>query len=108
MQAGANDHGDSYMDHIFHLSDEQYDRLTAYAAQRKQTPEKLFQAWLREVTSKTKEPAPLKRKGGRAEELQNHPLLEAAGMFAVGEPGWADKHDEYLAETYMEDHANDC
>jgi hypothetical protein len=36
------------------------------------------------------------------EELQNHPLLEAAGMFAVGEPGWADKHDEYLAKIYAE------
>jgi hypothetical protein len=34
------------------------------------------------------------------EELQSHPLLEVAGMFAIGEPGWADKHDEYLAETY--------
>lgn len=40
------------------------------------------------------------------EELQNHPLLDAAGMFAVGEPGWADKHDEYLAETYVEKHDN--
>ena len=41
------------------------------------------------------------------EGLQNHILLEVAGMFAIGEPGWADKHDEYLAETYIENHAND-
>src|SRR5712692_2006624 len=105
MQAGTNDNGDSYMSHIFHLSDEQYDRLAAYAAQRKQTPEKLFQAWVREVTNKVNEPLPLvhkeqKGKEGRGEELQSHPLLDVAGMFAIGEPGWADKHDEYLAETY--------
>jgi predicted nucleic acid-binding protein len=24
-----------------------------------------------------------------------------AGMFEINEPGWADKHDEYLAETYL-------
>lgn len=106
MQAGTNDNGDRYMSHIFYLSDEQYDRLAAYAAQRKQTPEKLFQAWVREVTNKTKEPTPLNRKEGHGEELQNHPLLEVAGMFAIGEPGWADKHDEYLAETYIEKHDN--
>jgi hypothetical protein len=106
MQAGTNDNGDSYMSHIFHLSDEQYDRLAAYAAQRKQTPEKLFQAWVREVTNKTKEPVPLNRKEEYGEELQSHPLLDVAGMFAIGEPGWADKHDEYLAETYIEKHDN--
>jgi hypothetical protein len=104
MQAGTNDNGDSYMSHIFRLSDEQYDRLAAYAARRKQTPEKLFQAWVREVTNKTKEPVPLNRKEEHGEELQSHPLLDVAGMFAIGEPGWADKHDEYLAETYLEKH----
>ncbi|SRR5712691_6339643 len=107
MQAGTNDNGDSYMSHIFRLSDEQYDRLAAYAARRKQTPEKLFQAWVSEVTHKVKEPLPLVHKEQiRGEELQSHPLLEVAGMFAIGEPGWADKHDEYLAETYIEKHDN--
>lgn len=108
MQAGRNDNGDSYMSHIFRLSDEQYDRLAAYAALHKQTPEKLFQEWVREVTHKTKKSKPLTGKEEYEEDLQNHPLLKAAGMFAVGEPGWADKHDEYLAETYIEDHADDC
>lgn len=111
MRFGTNDNGDSYMSHIFQLSDEQYDRLAAHAALHKQTPEKLFQAWVKEVTDKTKEQKLLTGKEEPEEELQNHPLFKAAGMFAVGEPGWADKHDEYLAETYetyIEDHANDC
>ena len=34
-------------------------------------------------------------------ELLSGPLFQVAGMFAIGEPGWADKHDEYLAETYL-------
>ncbi|MGH2496683.1 MAG: hypothetical protein ACRDIV_18435 [Ktedonobacteraceae bacterium] len=41
------------------------------------------------------------------EEPQSHPLFEVAGMFAIGEPGWADKHDAYLAETYIENHDYD-
>jgi len=39
-------------------------------------------------------------------DLLSGPLFQVAGMFAVGEPGWADKHDEYLAETYLENHAD--
>ena len=38
-------------------------------------------------------------------ELLSGPLFQVAGMFAIDEPGWADKHDEYLAETYLENHA---
>ena len=39
-------------------------------------------------------------------DVSNSSLFRVAGMFAIGEPGWADKHDEYLAETYIEDHAS--
>lgn len=80
------------MSHLFQLSDEQYAKLAAYAAQHKQTPETLFQAWLSEVTQE--------------EDILNSPLFQIAGMFAIGEPGWADRHDEYLAEGYIEDHAD--
>ena len=41
------------------------------------------------------------------EELLNSPLFQIAGMFAIGEPGWADKHDEYLGEVHIEDHADE-
>ncbi len=74
------------MSHLFQLSDEQYAKLAAYAAQHKQTPETLFQAWLSEVTQE--------------EDILNGPLFQVAGMFAIGEPGWSDRHDEYLAEEY--------
>lgn len=29
-----------------------------------------------------------------------------AGIIAIGDPGWADRHDEYLAEGYIDDHAD--
>ncbi|MFL5661168.1 MAG: hypothetical protein ACJ8BW_07425 [Ktedonobacteraceae bacterium] len=40
------------------------------------------------------------------EELLNGPLSQVVGMFAIGESGWADRHDEYLAEIYLENHAD--
>jgi hypothetical protein len=81
--------------HIFQLSDEQYARLAAYAALQKQTPETLFQAWVNEVThsveaftsSSRKEQVGQEGQAGSEEAPQNHPLLQVAGMFAIGEPG---------------------
>ncbi len=83
------------MGHAFQTSDEQYAKLAAYAAERGQTPETLFQEWVSMITRDTEE-----------EALLNSPLFQVAGMFAIGEQGWADRHDEYLAETYLENHAD--
>jgi hypothetical protein len=100
------------MSHVFRLSDEQYAKLAAYAARQKQTPETLFEKWVNEVTHYTETSSDrIKQEGPKGrerceEEPLTHPLLKVAGMFAIGEPGWADKHDEYLAEAYVEDHAN--
>ncbi len=82
------------MSHVFQLSDEQYAKLAAYAAQHEQTPEKLFQEWVDKVTRNVDE------------ELLNDPLFQIAGMFAIGDPDLAAKHDEYLADTYRDNHAN--
>jgi len=100
------------MEHIFHISEEQYAKLAIYAARRKQTPETLFQDWIKAVARNVEQPStnvqPTNQtQHARHEEaLLTGPLFQVAGMFAIGEPGWADKHDEYLAETYLEDHAN--
>ncbi len=40
------------------------------------------------------------------EDVLNSPLSQMAGMFAIGELGWADRHDKYLAEGYIDDHAD--
>lgn len=36
-----------------------------------------------------------------SEELLSGPLFQVAGIFEIDEPGWAEKHDEYIAETYL-------
>lgn len=95
------------MSHVFQLPDEQYTKLVTYAAQQNQTPEALLQAWINEAihnlealtASHRTEQADQEGQAGREEELLNSPLFQVAGIFSIGEPGWADRHDEYLAEA---------
>jgi len=102
------------MGYTFQTSDEQYAKLAAYAAQRGQTPETLFQEWLSMIARDTEKlpsvntvkPSGKEWQTGHEEEVFSSPLLQVAGMFAIGEQGWADRHDEYLAETYLESHAD--
>src|SRR5260370_28202941 len=100
------------MGHAFQTSDEQYAKLAAYAAERGQTPETLFQEWVSMITRDTEKlpsvsgvkPTDHEHQPEREEALLNSPLFEVAGMFAIAEQGSADRPDENLPETYMEDH----
>ncbi len=102
------------IEHTFQTSDEQCTKLAAYAAQRGQTPEKLFEEWVSMITRDAEKlptvnrskPTNHERQAEEEEELFGSPLFQVAGMFAIGEQGWADRHDEYLAETFLEDHAD--
>ena len=84
------------MSHQFQLSDEEYTKLAVYAKQHKQTPEMLFKSWVNEMTHRIKEPAASSQKLQEAssEEDVNSPLFQIAGMFAIGDPGWADRHQK--------------
>ena len=42
----------------------------------------------------------------REEEVSRSSLLQVAGMFAIGDPGWTDHHDQYLTETFLESHTD--
>lgn len=103
------------MSHNFQLSDEEYTKLAVYAKQHKQTPEMLFKSWVNEMMHRVKEPTVSSQKQQMGQKLQeesneedvNSPLFQVAGMFAIGDPGWADRHDEYLAEAYLENHAEE-
>lgn len=100
------------MNHMFQISDEEYARLAAYAARYQQTPEKLFQEWVWRVTHNSETVSPSrksptqKQQEEREQRFLDSPLFQVAGTFAIGEPGWADRHDEHLAETYLENHAD--
>lgn len=96
------------MSHNFNISEEQYAQLAAYAEEYKQTPETLFQKWVSETIHKVEALQQSRRKeqtSQEEEELRNHPLLQIAGILDIGGPGWADKHDEYFAETYLDNYA---
>ncbi len=98
------------MSHMFQISDELYAKLAAYAAQQKQTPEKLFLSWVSEIAQRWEEATTsngreydhkgLTSQQEHERDIGEHPLLEIAGLFAISEPGWADRHDEYLADVY--------
>src|SRR5947209_5764684 len=100
------------MSHIFQLSDEQYAKLAAYAAQHEQTPERLFQTWVddliynleEQIPSMSREQEDQEEQEVSEEEFLNSPLFQIAGMFAWDDPGWADRIDEYLAEAYADNH----
>jgi len=103
------------MGHTFQISDEEYAKLAAYAAKQGQSPEMLFLECVRAITRDMEKiasvssgrPMVQERLAGDEEEVLNSPLFQVAGMFAIDEQGWADRHDEYLAETYLENHAED-
>lgn len=86
------------MSHTFQVSEEQYAKLMAYAAEQRETPETLFQAWVSEVIRQEAERSRLREQTNQKEQEAHEEgplnLLQIAGMFSIGEPGWADRHDE--------------
>jgi len=86
------------MSHTFQVSDEQYANIVAYTAGRDETPETLFHYWVQGKIDRIKILAPIPREQAnrKEKEYEKGPLdlLQIAGMFSIGEPGWADRHDE--------------
>ena len=103
------------MSHVFQLSDEQYAKLAAYAAQHEQTPEIRFQTWVddlipaldEEMLSMSIEQADQEEQEEQEVDQEDHPLLRIAGMFSFNDPGWSDRIDEYFAEAYADNHAEE-
>ena len=93
------------MSHTFHVSDEQYAEIFSYAQSHDETPETLFQAWVSEVVrqeaQRSRAKAKMDQKEKEADEERPLDLLQIAGIFSVGEPGWADRHDEVFGMTQV-------
>ncbi|WIG59158.1 MAG: hypothetical protein OJF49_001905 [Ktedonobacterales bacterium] len=106
------------MSHVFTLTDEEYVQLQQAAQRQERTPEELFREWLRQTLA---DADPLSLEAARArwaalgpevtqptdDELRESPLLRAIGIAASGQPGWADQHDEIIAEEAMDSHADE-
>ena len=86
------------MSHTFQISDEEYTKIFSYAQSHNETPEALFQAWVSEVirqeAQRSRIRAQMDQDRQEADEEGPLDLLQIAGIFSVGEPGWADRHDE--------------
>jgi hypothetical protein len=102
------------MSHVFQLSDEQYAKLAAYAAQHEQTPEILFQTWVNDLIHALEEPLSTsieqedqEEQEVSEEELLNSPLFRLAGVFSFDVPDRADRYDVNVAEAYTDDHAEE-
>ena len=112
------------MSHVFTVPDEEYARLERAAEPRGVTVEQLFQAWVGSVTAADETETTDEHRIRAAqqhwaalnpgaapltvEELREHPLLQAMGACASGEPDWAERHDELLAEPALDTHAGTC
>lgn len=101
------------MNHVFQLSQEQYEKIAAYAERQEQTPEDLFHMWIDEVIHQIEASQNIETVEETDEEIDveklraEHPLLQIEGILSIGEPGWADRHDEYFAGAFRDrdDHA---
>lgn len=98
------------MNHVFELSHEQYEKIATYAERQEQTPEDLFHTWLDEMIHQieTSQLAEIEEETDEQIDMEKlrakHPLLQIEGILSIGEPGWADRHDEYFAGANMDDH----
>jgi hypothetical protein len=112
----------SRMSHTFIVPDEQYTRLEEVARQKGISAGELFRTWLTGLTgraSNLENDARLHEiqahwSGANPgvdpptiSELRDHPLLQAAGIFASASPGWGDKHDDIIAEEALDPHADE-
>lgn len=97
------------MSHIFQLSNEQYEKIAAYAEQQERTPEDLFHMWVDEVIHQIEvlNTSIAKEQIDEKELLAKHPILQVSGMFAIDDPDWSSRHDEYVAEAYADNHADE-
>jgi hypothetical protein len=91
------------MSHTVPISEELYEKIAAYAAERQQQVEALIELWLADAVHRATESPST----GPTSPL-NDPLFQVAGILASDDPGWGRRHDELLAEAYGDTHADEC
>src|SRR5260370_7616382 len=97
------------MGHAFQTSDEQYAKLAAYAAERGQTPETLFQEWVSMITRDTEKlpsvsggkPTDHEQQAEREEALLNSPLFQAPRIFPTADHPRPNRPNNHLPATHL-------
>jgi len=95
------------MDYTFQVSDEQYDKIAEYAAKWGKTPETLFQEWVQGTVNLMEDRRSFHRRQESGEEFLDDPLFLRTGIDSLraGDPNWASRMNERLAEAYPDSHA---
>ncbi len=106
------------MSRALELSDEEYARLEQAAQQQGSTITELVRAWIESMSVDSSEQSIQEALAHWAtigestvrptqDELRAHPLLRAVGIISSGAPGWADRHDDIIAEEALDSHADE-
>jgi hypothetical protein len=87
------------MSHIFHVPDEIYRKIVAYAAQHGQNPDALLMAWVKKGVEQLNQAEPTTSRHEALYDPAHDPLAPFIGAFDSGEddPGWIERHDSYFA-----------
>ncbi|PYV90068.1 MAG: hypothetical protein DMG90_09970 [Acidobacteria bacterium] len=102
--------GGGHMSHTFQISDEKYAKLVDYAEECQQTPEILFQEWIEgiiDIIEVQKVMFEEQKERKRTGEFSDDPLFQMAGSLSIDAPDLAHRLDEYLAEAYADNHAQE-
>jgi preprotein translocase subunit Sss1 len=111
-------HEEAIMSRALELSDEEYARLEQAAQQQGSTITELVRAWIESMSVDSSEQSIQEALAHWAtigestvrptqDELRAHPLLRAVGIISSGAPGWADRHDDIIAEEALDSHADE-
>lgn len=87
------------MSHVFHIPDDVYTELVAYAAQHGQTPDALLVTLVKEGVEQLKQTDSMVAIHEVSYNSANDPLAPFIGGLDSGsnEPDWIEHHDEYFA-----------
>ena len=89
------------------IPDDLYQRIEEMAARRGQSPDEFLLTIINRKlrvadNGQTGDGVPLEEYDPKAD-----PLARFMGIITSDEPGWADRHDEYLAKAYEDTHEDE-
>lgn len=82
------------MSHAINLPDELYDQIAEVARREGTRPEEIAEQWLRDAIERS-----LDTPSAQEYDPARDPLMGLAGIISSGDPGWPERHDEYLAQA---------
>lgn len=96
------------MSHIFQFPDDVYRAIETYAAHRRQSPEDVILDWAMNIQCQVElEQGVVTTNGGKGYDSACDPWAGFRGAFEAVEDDLIERHDEYLAEEYVNSHESE-